>query len=78
MASDEAYFRANGVLLRNPALINFLDGCAVSIPCHVPGEPPVGLMIAGGAMQDRRILAIGRALEACLRSPVGGGVGPCG
>jgi len=72
-ASDDAYFRANGLMLRNPTLINFLDGCALSIPCHAPGEAPVGLMLAAGAMSDRRILAIGRALEACLRPLVRGG-----
>ncbi len=72
-ASDEAYFRANGLMLRNPTLINFLDGCALSIPSHAPGDAPVGLMIAAGAMSDRRILAIGRALEACLRPVVHGG-----
>ena len=66
--SDEAYFRANGLMLRNPTLINFLDGCALSLPCHEPGSAPVGLMIAGAAMSDRRILAIGRAVESCLRA----------
>ena len=66
-ASDEAYFRANGLMLRNPTLINFLDGCALSIPCHEPGSAPVGLMLAGCAMSDRRILSIGRAVEDCLR-----------
>lgn len=67
-ASDEAYFRANGLMLRNPAMINFLDGCALSIPCHEPGSAPVGLMVAGAAMSDRRILSIGRGVEACLRA----------
>ena len=67
-ASDEAYFRANGLMLRNPTLINFLDGCALSLPCHEPGSAPVGLMIAGAAMSDRRILAIGYAVETCLRA----------
>lgn len=64
VASDDAYFRANGLMLRNPGLINFLDGCALSLPCHEPGSAPVGLMIAGTAMRDRRILAIGRAVES--------------
>ena len=67
-AFDEAYFRANGLMLRNPTLINFLDGCALSLPCHEPGSAPVGLMLAGAAMSDRRILAIGRAVESCLRA----------
>ena len=66
VASDEAYFRANALVLRNPTLINFLDGCALSVPCHAHGSAPAGLMIAGPAMSDRRILAIGLAAEAAL------------
>lgn len=64
--SDDAYFAANGRILRNPTLINFLDGCALSIPCHPAGSAPVGLMIAGPALQDRAILAVGAALEAIM------------
>lgn len=66
--SDEAYFAANGMILRNPALINFLDGCALSLPCHAAGEAPVGLMLAGVGGQDRKILEIGLAVEALLRN----------
>jgi len=67
-ASDEAYFKANGLMLRNPSIINFLDGCALTIPCQREGEAPVGLMLAGTALSDRRILAIGQACEAALAS----------
>ena len=63
---DDAYFRANGLMLRNPTLINFLDGCALSIPCHESGTAPVGLMVAGPALSDQRILSVGLAIEACL------------
>ncbi len=66
--SDEAYFRANGLMLRNPSLINFLDGCALSMPCHEPDCAPVGLMLAGPAMADRRILSVAGAVERCLRA----------
>jgi aspartyl-tRNA(Asn)/glutamyl-tRNA(Gln) amidotransferase subunit A len=66
-ASDDVYYATNGLILRNPTLINFLDGAALSVPCHASGEAPVGLMIAGAAGSDRRILAIGMAVEA-LRS----------
>ncbi len=66
-ATDDAYFRANGLILRNPTLINFLDGCALSIPCHERGTAPVGLMLAGAAMSDARILSIGLAAEAVLQ-----------
>lgn len=64
--SDDAYTAANGLILRNCALINFLDGCALSLPCHRTGEAPVGLMLAGPAMTDARILALGTAVEALL------------
>ncbi|WP_448254877.1 amidase [Ottowia oryzae] len=65
-ASDQAYAAANALLLRNPTLINFLDGCALSLPCHARGQAPVGLMLAGPAMADARILALGEAVEAAL------------
>jgi len=48
-------------------VVNFLDGCALSIPCHQPGEAPVGLMVVGQSGQDRRLLAVGLALESALR-----------
>jgi aspartyl-tRNA(Asn)/glutamyl-tRNA(Gln) amidotransferase subunit A len=65
-ASDDAYFAANGLMLRNPSVINFLDGCALSVPCHAPGTAPAGLMIAGIGGSDRRILALGMAVEDAL------------
>jgi len=64
--SDDAYFDANGAVLRNPSLFNYLDGCALSIPCHRPGEAPVGLMVAGLGGWDKRILSVGAAIEAEL------------
>jgi aspartyl-tRNA(Asn)/glutamyl-tRNA(Gln) amidotransferase subunit A len=57
-AADDDYRRLNFLLLRNPSMVNFLDGCAISIPCHDPGASPAGLMIAAPAMQDARVLAI--------------------
>jgi aspartyl-tRNA(Asn)/glutamyl-tRNA(Gln) amidotransferase subunit A len=66
--SDEDYTRLNLLALRNPAIVNLADGCALTLPCHRPGEPPVGVSLVGAPMQDRRILAIGRALEPLLRS----------
>jgi aspartyl-tRNA(Asn)/glutamyl-tRNA(Gln) amidotransferase subunit A len=65
-ASDEAYYAANGLILRNPTLINFLDGCALSLPCQAKGTAPVGLMIAGSNGADRRILAIGLSVEESI------------
>ncbi|MFN0001007.1 MAG: amidase family protein, partial [Burkholderiaceae bacterium] len=65
---EDAYFRANGLMLRNPTLINFLDGCALTLPCQQPGAAPVGLMLAGVGGQDRHILALGLAIESALGS----------
>ena len=60
---DETYLRLNGRMCRNPSIVNLFDGCALSVPCHDPGSAPVGLMIAGTQNTDRRILAIGLAVE---------------
>jgi len=65
-ASDEAYFHWNARILRNVGVVNFLDGCAVSVPCHPPGGAPVGLSVFGPAMSDRRVLAAAAALERVL------------
>jgi aspartyl-tRNA(Asn)/glutamyl-tRNA(Gln) amidotransferase subunit A len=61
---DESNVRAK--LLRNPSLFNFLDRPAITIPIHLPGEAPVGLMVVGERNQDWRLLAIAQALEAVL------------
>ncbi len=66
LADDQTYGRGNLLMLRNPAIVNFLDGCAMSVPCHAPGEAPVGLMIAGARGADRRLIAIARAIEELL------------
>lgn len=60
---EEEYVGANNAVLRNTSIVNFLDGCALSIPCHEPGEPPVGLMLVGPSLADRRVLGAGLALE---------------
>ena len=65
-ASEESYFRWNFRIMRNNGLINFLDGCAVTLPCHEPGAAPVGFMVCGTAGTDRRILAVAAAVERAL------------
>jgi len=65
-ASDEAYFGANARILRNPGVVNFLDGCAVTVPCQAPGDAPVGLSVFGPAMTDRHVLAAAAAVEKVL------------
>ncbi len=65
-ASDEDYFRWNFRILRNVGVVNFLDGCALSLPCHAPGTAPVGLSVFGVAMSDHRVLAAAAAIEGVL------------
>jgi aspartyl-tRNA(Asn)/glutamyl-tRNA(Gln) amidotransferase subunit A len=65
-AEDEAYWRLNGLILRNSAQVNFLDGCAISLPCAAPGEPPAGITLAAPAMADRTLLAIAAGLDSVL------------
>lgn len=63
LESDEAYLRINQLVLRNTAVANFLDRCAISVPCEEPGTAPVGLMLMGASGDDRRLLAIAAAVE---------------
>jgi aspartyl-tRNA(Asn)/glutamyl-tRNA(Gln) amidotransferase subunit A len=74
LADDDAFFAVNARLLRNPSVVNFLDGCAISLPCHGAGEWPVGLMIWGAAMTDDTVLDVALTIEHQLgRSAPGGG-----
>ncbi|MBL8311631.1 MAG: amidase [Burkholderiales bacterium] len=66
LVSDDAFFKANARILRNTAWVNFMDGCALTIPCHAPGAPPVGVQLVGRHGADRALLALGLAVEAAL------------
>jgi len=65
---DAEFFRVNALLLRNPSAVNTLDGCAISLPCHAPGELPVGLMAWHTAMHDDTILQLALLLEPVLQT----------
>jgi aspartyl-tRNA(Asn)/glutamyl-tRNA(Gln) amidotransferase subunit A len=68
---DDAFFRVNGLLLRNAFAVNFLDGCAFSLPCHTPDELPVGLMVAAPRGHDAVLAAVALAVEATLEATLG-------
>ena len=53
-------------MLRNTSVVNTLDGCGISLPCHQAGDLPVGLMAWHGAMQDDTILQLALVLEPLL------------
>ena len=67
VSTAEGFTRKNLLLLRNTALGNFLDRCAISLPCQTAGELPVGFMLMGETMADKRLLAIARAVAPVVR-----------
>jgi aspartyl-tRNA(Asn)/glutamyl-tRNA(Gln) amidotransferase subunit A len=71
VASDEAFFKTNGLLLRNTFPVNFLDGCAFSLPCHHADELPVGLMLAAPRGHDATLAAVALSVEAALQAARG-------
>lgn len=63
LEQDTDYARINLLALRNPTVVNLLDGCAASVPMHADGEPPTGLMVAGLADDDATVLRIAAWIE---------------
>jgi aspartyl-tRNA(Asn)/glutamyl-tRNA(Gln) amidotransferase subunit A len=68
LKDDDAFFKVNRLLLRNPSAINYMDGCAWSLPCHETGELPVGLMVSGLTGQDAHLACVALALENLINS----------
>ncbi|MFT5506097.1 MAG: aspartyl-tRNA(Asn)/glutamyl-tRNA(Gln) amidotransferase subunit A [Gammaproteobacteria bacterium] len=54
--------------LRNTATVNNFDGCSISLPCHKPGEAPVGLMVSARNGEDEKLYQVAAALESALRN----------
>ena len=67
-STEEGFKRIVPQAIRNPSIGNLLDRCAISTPCHQPGELPVGLSLMGEQGDDRRLLALGLAVEAALKA----------
>jgi aspartyl-tRNA(Asn)/glutamyl-tRNA(Gln) amidotransferase subunit A len=67
LADDKAFTKANLLSLRNCSLINMIDGCAISLPCHREGDAPVGLMLAASSGSDRRIFELAAVMEGAIR-----------
>jgi aspartyl-tRNA(Asn)/glutamyl-tRNA(Gln) amidotransferase subunit A len=68
LKDDEAFFKVNRLLLRNPSAINYMDGCAWSLPCHAAGELPVGLMVSALRGKDAPLAQVALALENLMSS----------
>jgi aspartyl-tRNA(Asn)/glutamyl-tRNA(Gln) amidotransferase subunit A len=65
-ADESEYGRVNILQLRNTTLANFLDRCAISLPCHAPGQAPAAFMLMGETLGDARLFTIASAVEAIL------------
>ncbi len=68
LQDDTEFFRVNTLLLRNTAVVNMLDGCGISLPCHTPDQLPVGLMLWHAALHDDAVLDTALQVEAVLRA----------
>ena len=66
MEDDDAFGAANLLALRNTTVANVLDRCAISLPLPVDGLP-IGFMLMGETMEDRRLFAMARSVEKALR-----------
>jgi aspartyl-tRNA(Asn)/glutamyl-tRNA(Gln) amidotransferase subunit A len=67
LADDKAFTAQNLRALRNPSLINMIDGCSISLPAQRKGEVPVGLMLAAAGGSDRRIFELAAGMEGAIR-----------
>jgi len=68
LKDDELFFKVNAKTLRNTLICNFLDGCAISLPCGVGSAGlPVGLQLSASGGADDRVLAVAAVVEQLLR-----------
>ena len=63
---DAEFVRVNALLLRNTSVVNMLDGCALSLPCHLANELPMGLMVWHAGLHDDDVLHISQRIETAL------------
>ena len=64
--SADDWLAANSRTLRNTFVGNFLDRCAITLPCHEPGSGPVGLMLMGARGGDAALLSLAAGVEDAL------------
>lgn len=62
----ELFAKTNGLALRNTALSNFVDGCAISLPCHNADEPALGFSLCHAKDKDQKLFETALAVERAL------------
>jgi aspartyl-tRNA(Asn)/glutamyl-tRNA(Gln) amidotransferase subunit A len=60
--------RLNALMLRNPSAVNFLDGCAATVPMQGARRLATGFMIFAPAGQDWQVLNAAERIEKLLLS----------
>ena len=65
VADTKTFFARHNMLIRNTAIANFFDLCAISLPLQA--ALPVGLMLVARNGQDRMLLRIAAAVAEHLR-----------
>ncbi len=66
VSSVKGFNAANRLLLRNTAIANFFDLCAISLPMPGAGALPAGLMLFARHGRDRQLFAIATSVERLL------------
>ncbi|MGB3271352.1 MAG: amidase [Xanthobacteraceae bacterium] len=66
VADDDVFTKANMLALRNCTLINYTDGCGISLPVERAGEPPVGLMLVAAAGADQQLFEVAAGVETVV------------
>lgn len=65
LVSDDLLDQVDGLLLRNPQVVNQFDLTAISLPMPGPALP-AGLMLVARNGQDKRLLSIAASVERAL------------
>ena len=63
VSNSEVLTGKNLLVIRNPAIANFFDLCAISLPLPRAGALPVGLMLVARNGHDRRLFRMAAAVE---------------
>jgi aspartyl-tRNA(Asn)/glutamyl-tRNA(Gln) amidotransferase subunit A len=66
VATPETFAAKNMLLLRNTAIVNFFDLCAISLPLPHDGGLPVGLSLIARNGHDHRLFRIAAGVEKFL------------
>ncbi len=65
---EDDFDRLNALMLRNPSAVNFLNGCAATLPMQHVKRLATGFMIFAPAGYDWQVLEAAERIEALLQS----------